>query len=97
MLCFRNFPVAEKIMDKKGYVKVFRPITFFSQCRTLSKGNTSVLCFRNFAAAKKFMDEEGALKIFRRTFFCLRVPKKSVGEHFCAVFQKTSGSEKDYG
>ena len=56
-----------------------------------------MLCFRNFAAAKKFMDEEGAFKIFRRTFFCLRVPKKSVGEPFCAVFLKFSGSGKDYG
>ena len=56
-----------------------------------------MLCFRKFPAAKKFMDEEGAFKIFRRTNFCLRVPNNSVGEHFCAVFQKISGSEKDYG
>ena len=97
MQWLRKFPVAKNSMDKKGGFKVFRPINFFSQCRTLSKGNTSVLCFRNFAAAKKFMDEEGAFKIFRRRFFCLRVSKKSVGQHFCAVFQKICGSEKDYG
>ena len=27
-------------------------------------------------------------------FSCLTVPKKMVGETFCAVFQKNSGSEK---
>ena len=39
----------------------------------------------------------GGFKTFRRTFLCLRVPNNSVGEHFCAVFQKISGSEKGYG
>ena len=29
--------------------------------------------------------------------FCLRVPKNFVGEPFCDVFQKNSGSEKVYG
>ena len=33
------------------------------------------------------------MTIFRRKLFCLRVPKKFRGEPFCAVFQKTSGSE----
>ena len=28
---------------------------------------------------------------------CLTVPKKFVGEQFCAVFEKNSGSEKLYG
>ena len=37
------------------------------------------------------------MKIFRRKNFCLRVPKNLVGENICAVFQKISGSEKDYG
>ena len=58
-----------------------------------------MLCFIKFPAAKKFMDEGGGggFKTFRRTFWCLRVPNNSVGEHFCAVFQKISGSQKDYG
>ena len=55
-----------------------------------------MLCFRKNPVAKKVMDE-GGFKIFRRTLFCLRLPENSVGEHFCAVFQKTSGDEKDYG
>ena len=58
-----------------------------------------MLCFRKFPVAKKIMDEGvgGGIKIFRQTFFRLRVPKNSVGEHFSAVFEKNSGSEKDYG
>ena len=39
---------------------------------------------------------KGGIKIFRQTFFLLRVLKNSVGEHFCALFQKISGSEKLY-
>ena len=35
--------------------------------------------------------------IFCRTFFCLTLPKKSVEEPFCAVFQNISVDEKDYG
>ena len=31
---------------------------------------------------------------FAVDFFCLTVPKNLVGEPFCAVFQKISGSEK---
>ena len=42
-------------------------------------------------------EEEGSMTIFCRKFFCLTVPKNFVEEPFCAVFQKTSGSEKVYG
>ena len=34
---------------------------------------------------------------FLSKVFCLTVPKKTVEDHFCAVFQKISGSERDYG
>ena len=34
---------------------------------------------------------------FPSEFLCVTVPKKFVGEHFCAVFEKNSGSEKLYG
>ena len=46
---------------------------------------------------EKFYAEEGYVTIFCRIFFCLAVPKNFVGEPFCAVFQKISGSEKFYG
>ena len=45
---------------------------------------------------EKFYASEGHVTIFCR-FFCLTVPKNLVGEPFCALFQKISGSEKVYG
>ena len=48
---------------------------------------------------EKFYASEGYVTIFDflSKFFCLTVPKNLVGEPFCAVFQKISGSEKVYG
>ena len=57
-----------------------------------------MLCFRKFPVAKKFMDKRGGkYQNFPSKFFCLIMPKNSVGEPFSAVFQKNSGSEKVYG
>ena len=42
-------------------------------------------------------EEEESITIFLSKIFCLTVPKNFVGEPFCAVFQKSSGSEKNYG
>ena len=59
-----------------------------------------MLCFRNFPLAKNVMDKSGGgggCPDFPWKFFCLTVPKNSVGEPFCAVFQKIYGSEKVYG
>ena len=36
----------------------------------------------------------GAYQNFPSNFFCLEVLKEVVGEHFCDVFPKISGSEK---
>ena len=46
---------------------------------------------------KIFGIEKGLCHDFLSNFFCLAVPKNFVGEPFCAVFQKISGSEKVYG
>ena len=45
---------------------------------------------------EKFFASEGYVTIFEflLKFFCLTVPKNSVGEPFCAVFHKNFGSEK---
>ena len=50
------------------------------------------------------MDERGEqvgggkeYHVFLSNIFCLTVPKISVGEPFCAVFQKISGSQNLYG
>ena len=37
------------------------------------------------------------MSLFSVETFCLTVPKNFVGEPFCAVFQKISGSQKVYG
>ena len=39
----------------------------------------------------------GEYQDFPWEVFCLTVPKKLVGEPFCAVFQNISGNEKVYG
>ncbi len=55
-------------------------------------------CFRNFPVAKKFMDKGGGEHHdFLSKIISLTVPKNFVGQPFCAVFQKFSGSEKNYG
>ena len=48
---------------------------------------------------EKIYASEGYTTIFDflSIFFCLTVPKNFVGEPFCAVFQKSFGSEKLYG
>ena len=58
-----------------------------------------MLCFRKLPVSKEIMHNKGGggIKNFRRNFFCLEVLKEFVGEHFCDVFQKNSGSEKLYG
>ena len=48
---------------------------------------------------EKLFASEGYVTIFDflMKFFCLTVPKRFVGEPFCAVFHKIFGSEKVYG
>ena len=52
-------------------------------------------CFRNFPVAKKFVDKGGGEhRDFLSKIISLTVPKSFVGQPFCAVFQKFSGSEE---
>ncbi len=57
----------------------------------------TLVCFTKFVVSKKFMDKKGGRREggsrFKVNCFCLTVPKKFVGETFCAVFQKSSGSQ----
>ena len=70
---------------------------FVLQCRKDFYGNTSVLRLRKFPVAKNSMDNKGGYQDFPSKFFCLTMPKTFARKLFCVVFQKTSGSEKDYG
>ncbi len=61
----------------------------------------TLLCFTKFLMSKKIMDKKGGRREegsrFKVNCFCLTVPIKFVGETFCAVFQKSSGSQKVFG
>ena len=49
-----------------------------------------------FSGIGNFYPSEGCHD-FLSFFFVSHYRKNSVEEHFCAVFEKVSGSEKDYG
>ena len=99
MLFFRKFTVAKKFMDLRGGEEVsrFSFESFLSDGAEKFRRRTLLCCFRNFPLRKNVMDKRGEYQGFPSKFFCLTVPKNSVGEPFCAVFQKNSGSEKVYG
>ena len=57
-----------------------------------------MLCLRKLTVAKNSMDNRGGgSQDFPSEKFCFTMPNFFVGEPFCAVFQKISGSEKVYG
>ena len=56
-----------------------------------------MLRLRKFPVAKNSMDNKGGYQDFPSKFFYLTMPKTFARKLFCLVFQKTSGSEKDYG
>ena len=80
----------------------------FSIEKLLSQGpeklrRGTLLCFTKFPVSKQFMGKRGGGG-GRREYhdllsknFCLTVPKNFVGEPFCTVFRKVSGSQKVYG
>ena len=54
-----------------------------------------MLCLRKFPVANNSMDKRGGgSQDFPSEKFCFTMPNFFVGEHFCAVFEKISGSEK---
>ena len=60
-----------------------------------------LLCFTKILVTKKLMDKRGegrkGVSQFSVELVGLTVPKNFVGEPFCPVFQKISGSEEVYG
>ena len=80
-------------------VSRFSVENFLSQCRKFPWGESFSVSL--ISGIEKFYASEGRVmsrfSIFCRIFFCITVPKNLVGEPFCAVFQKISGSEKVYG
>ena len=78
-------------------IKISRRRTFVSLCQKFSQLNLFVLRFRKLPVAKNSMDKKVVYQDFPSKNFCLTMPNSFVGEPFCAVFQKKSGSEKGYG
>ena len=93
---FVEFLVAKKFMEKKGEggVSIFSVKIFLSQIAEKFRRGTLSLSF--FRVSKKIMLQR-VLSHFSIDFFCLTVLEHFVEEPFCAVFQKTSGSDKFYG
>ena len=56
-----------------------------------------MLCSRKYPAAKKIMDLKGGHQVLPSKGFLSQSAERFVRENFCAVFQKSSGSEKLYG
>ncbi len=77
-------------------IKIFRRKIFHSHCRKASQGNP--LLFHYFQVSKNVKDKRkwGASR-FSAEKFLSHSAEYFVGQTFCAVFQKFSGSEKVYG
>ena len=89
LLCFRKFLVRKKIMDKTGDHD-FSSKNLSQSAEKFREGTLS--CFRKFLVWKKLWIREGD-PLFSLESFCLRVPKKIVGEHrkfFCLRISRFS-------
>ncbi len=98
MQWFRNFPVAKNFMDNGGGgLSRFCVEKIFSHSAEKLRRGT-FYCLTNFRYRKILgIKERGEHQDFLSKIFSLTVPKNFVGQPFCAVFQKFSGSEKVYG
>ena len=92
VLCVRNILVAKKFMGKRGggSIKVLRRKFFASECQKVSY--ITPLGCHYFRVSKIFMLQR-VMSRFSFEIFCLTVPRNFVGEPFCAVFQKVSGTD----
>ena len=94
VLCFREIPAANKIMDKRGLSR-FSVENFLSHnAKNCRKGTLLCCVSEKIRHCKRLWTRKGGIKTICRKFFFLGVPKSFVGENFCAVFQKYSGSGK---
>ena len=56
-----------------------------------------MLCFRKHPVARNSMDKRRGYQDLPSKVFCNTTPKTLAREPLCVVFQKASGSEKDFG
>ena len=95
MLCFRTFPVAKKTLDKRGVLGF--SVEKFLSYRAKKYRRGILQCVTNFGYGNFFCFRGlSRFSVESFLFFVSQYRKISVEEHFCAVFEKSSGSEKDY-
>ena len=90
-----KFMVAKRFLVKKGGVPRFSVEILFSHSAEKFRRGT-LQCVMNFRYRQNLCFRV-LCHDFPSKMFGLTVPKQFVEEHFCAVFQKNSGSEKVYG
>ena len=98
LYCFTTFG-CRKSFDKRGggdYQDFLSKIFFLTVPKKFLRESIRVSLI---SGMEKFFASAGHVTIFDflSKFFCLTVTKNFVGEPFCAVFQKNSGSEKVNG
>ena len=96
MLRFRKFPAAKTSMDIGGVSKLSVENFLSHNAENFPKGTNLCCVTENFRQRKK-LNKKGGYHDLPWKNFRLRVPKNFVGENFCVVIQKNSGSGKLYG
>ena len=90
----------EKVWMTRGGVLRFC-IEYFLSHSAETFGRVESFSVSFISVIEKFYASEGYVYVtildFLSKFFCLTMPKDFLGEPFCAVFQKISGSERVYG
>ena len=98
MLCFREFPVAKKILDKKvgGGISSFSVEYFLSQSAETIRRGTILCCVSENMWWRKslWLRRCGEYHNLPLKNFCLTVPKEFVGEPLSLSI--TSGIKKNY-
>ena len=93
--------MAKKCKDKKRGVKSELSVEkFLSHSTEIFRRGTLLCCVSKNLWWRKSLWKKvgrGDYRNFPSKIFCLTVPKYFVEEPFCAVFQKISGGEKNYG
>ncbi len=93
---FQKLSGSERFLDKGG-LSSFSVEKIFSHSAEIFRRGI-FYCFINFRYRKMLgIKERGEHQDFLSKIISLTVPKNFVGQPFCAVFQKFSGSEKVYG
>ena len=94
---FQKNSSSEKVYGlERGLSRLSFKSFLYHNSENFGKG-TLLCCVSENIRYRKRLCIKGGYQDFPSIFFCLEVPKQFVAEHFCAVFQESSGGEKLYG